>query len=154
MKNEQSKDVVIALTDKQVESVKKAIKSAKSLYQNFKALLESDLVIRELFLTKTCKEIVVIVYGENALNDNEYALTENRNRTAFGNALHNLKKFAKSQYCDNASNDKPPRKKAVNVMADLDNLRSEFLNYSESDRNSILHHLDQLNAYIKSVTKK
>lgn len=154
MKNEQSKDVVIALTDKQVESVKKAIKSAKSLYQNFKALLESDLVIRELFLTKTCKEIVVIVYGENALNDNEYALTESRNRTAFGNALHNLKKFAKSQYCDNASNDKPSRKKAVNVMSDLDNLRSEFLNYSESDRNSILHHLDQLNAYIKSVTKK
>lgn len=144
----------IELNEKQIESVKKAVKSAKSLYQNFKGLLESDLVIRELFLTKTCKEIVVIVYGENALNDNEYALTESRNRTAFGNALHNLKKFAKAQYCVNASNEKPPRKKAVNVMSDLDNIRSEFLNYSENDRNSILHHLELLNAYIKSVTKK
>lgn len=149
-----SKDLVITLSEKQVESVKKAIKNAKSLYQNFKALLESDLVIREMFLTKTCKEIVVIVYGENTINDNDFALTENRNRTAFGNALHNLKKFAKSQYGDQANNEKPQRKKATNVMNDLDNLRSEFLNYSESDRNSILHHLDQLNAYIKSVTKK
>ena len=144
----------IELNEKQIESVKKAVKSAKSLYQNFKALLETDIVIRELFLTKTCKEIVVIVYGENALNDNEYALTENRNRTVFGNALHNLKKFAKSQYRDVANNEKPPRKKAVNVMSDLDNLRSEFLNYPEGDRNSILHHLELLNAYIKSVTKK
>ena len=144
----------IELNEKQIESVKKAIKSAKSLYQNFKVLLESDLVIQELFLTKTCKEIVVIVYGENALNDEAYALTENRNRTAFGNALHNLKKFAKAQYCVNANNEKPPRKKAMNVMADLDSLRAEFLNYSASDRNSILHHLELLNAYIKSVTKK
>ena len=151
MKN---KDLTIVLSDKQAEQVKKAVKSAKSLYQNFKALLETDIVIRELFLTKTCKEIVVIVYGENALNDNEYALTENRNRTVFGNALHNLKKFAKSQYRDVANNEKPPRKKAVNVMSDLDNLRSEFLNYPENDRNSILHHLELLNAYIKSVTKK
>lgn len=151
MKN---KDLTIVLSDKQAEQVKKAVKSAKSLYQNFKALLETDIVIRELFLTKTCKEIVVIVYGENALNDNEYALTENRNRTVFGNALHNLKKFAKSQYRDVANNEKPPRKKAVNVMSDLDNLRSEFLNYPEGDRNSILHHLELLNAYIKSVTKK
>ena len=151
MKN---KDLTIVLSDKQAEQVKKAVKSAKSLYQNFKALLETDIVIRELFLTKTCKEIVVIVYGENALNDNEYALTENRNRTVFGNALHNLKKFAKSQYRDVANNEKPPRKKAVNVMSDLDNIRSEFLNYSENDRNSILHHLELLNAYIKSVTKK
>ena len=151
MKN---KDLTIVLSDKQAEQVKKAVKSAKSLYQNFKALLETDIVIRELFLTKTCKEIVVIVYGENALNDNEYALTENRNRTVFGNALHNLKKFAKSQYRDVANNEKPPRKKAMNVMSDLDNLRSEFLNYSENDRNSILHHLEMLNAYIKSVTKK
>ena len=148
------KDLTIVLSDKQAEQVKKAVKSAKSLYQNFKALLETDIVIRELFLTKTCKEIVVIVYGENALNDNEYALTENRNRTVFGNALHNLKKFAKSQYRDVANNEKPPRKKAVNVMSDLDNIRSEFLNYSENDRNSILHHLGLLNAYIKSVTKK
>ena len=148
------KDLTIVLSDKQAEQVKKAVKSAKSLYQNFKALLETDIVIRELFLTKTCKEIVVIVYGENALNDNEYALTENRNRTVFGNALHNLKKFAKSQYRDVANNEKPPRKKAVNVMSDLDNIRSEFLNYSENDRNSILHHLELLNAYIKSVTKK
>ena len=144
----------IVLNENQKKSVEKAIKSAKSLYQNFKALLETDIVIRELFLTKTCKEIVVIVYGENALNDNEYALTENRNRTVFGNALHNLKKFAKSQYRDVANNEKPPRKKAVNVMSDLDNLRSEFLNYPEGDRNSILHHLELLNAYIKSVTKK
>lgn len=151
MKN---KDLTIVLSDKQAEQVKKAVKSAKSLYQNFKALLETDIVIRELFLTKTCKEIVVVVYGENALNDNEYALTENRNRTVFGNALHNLKKFAKSQYRDVANNEKPPRKKAVNVMSDLDNLRSEFLNYPEGDRNSILHHLELLNAYIKSVTKK
>ena len=151
MKN---KDLTIVLSDKQAEQVKKAVKSAKSLYQNFKALLETDIVIRELFLTKTCKEIVVIVYGENALNDNEYALTENRNRTVFGNALHNLKKFAKSQYRDVANNEKPPRKKAVNVMSDLDNLRSEFLNYPEGDRNSILHHLELLNAYINSVTKK
>lgn len=150
----ENKDLTIVLSDKQAEQVKKAVKSAKSLYQNFKALLETDIVIRELFLTKTCKEIVVIVYGENALNDNEYALTENRNRTVFGNALHNLKKFAKSQYRDVANNEKPPRKKAVNVMSDLDNLRSEFLNYPEGDRNSILHHLELLNAYIKSVTKK
>ena len=151
MKN---KDLTIVLSDKQAEQVKKAVKSAKSLYQNFKGLLESDLVIREMFLTKTCKEIVVIVYGDEALTTPEYALTESRNRTAFGNALHNLKKFAKAQYCVNASNEKPPRKKAVNVMSDLDNIRSEFLNYSENDRNSILHHLELLNAYIKSVTKK
>ena len=148
------KDLTIVLSDKQAEQVKKAVKSAKSLYQNFKALLETDIVIRELFLTKTCKEIAVIVYGEEALTKPEYALTESRNRTAFGNALHNLKKFAKAQYCVNASNEKPPRKKAVNVMSDLDNLRSEFLNYPEGDRNSILHHLELLNAYIKSVTKK
>ena len=149
-----SKDLVITLNDTQKTQVQKAIKNAKSLYQNFKALLESDLVIREMFITKTSKEIVAIVYGEEALSDPAYALTENRNRTAFGNALHNLKKFAKSQYSDQANNEKPLRKKAVNVMADLDNLRSEFLNYSESDRNSIIHHLDQLNAFIKSVTKK
>ena len=144
----------IVLNENQKKSVEKAIKSAKSLYQNFKALLETDIVIRELFLTKTCKEIAVIVYGEEALTKPEYALTESRNRTAFGNALHNLKKFTKAQYCVNASNEKPPRKKAVNVMSDLDNIRSEFLNYSENDRNSILHHLELLNAYIKSVTKK
>ena len=144
----------IILNAKQVESVKKAINTGKSLYQNFKGLLESDLVIRELFLTKTCKEIVVIVYGEEALTKPEFTLTESRNRTAFGNALHNLKKFTKAQYGANANNEKPPRKKAVNVMADLDNLRAEFLNYSASDRNSILHHLEMLNAYIKSVTKK
>ena len=150
----ENKDLTIVLSDKQAEQVKKAVKSAKSLYQNFKALLETDIVIRELFLTKTCKEIAVIVYGEEALTKPEYALTESRNRTAFGNALYNLKKFAKAQYCVNASNEKPPRKKAVNVMSDLDNIRSEFLNYSENDRNSILHHLELLNAYIKSVTKK
>lgn len=144
----------IKLNKNQIKAVDTAIQGGKSLYQNFKALLESDLIIRELFITKTSKEIVAIVYGEDALNNAEYALTENRNRTAFGNALHNLKKFAKSQYNDQANNEKPTRKKAVNVMADLDNLRSEFLNYSESDRNSILHHLDQLNAYIKSITKK
>ena len=144
----------ITLTKNQIKSVDQAIQGGKSLYQNFKALLESDSVIRELFLTKTCKEIVVIVYGDEALTTPEFALTENRNRTAFGNALHNLKKFAKAQYGVNASNEKPPRKKAVNVMSDLDNLRSEFLNYPENDRNYILHHLELLNAYIKSVTKK
>ena len=144
----------IVLNENQKKSVEKAIKSAKSLYQNFKALLETDIVIREMFLTKTCKEIAVIVYGDEALTTPEFALTENRSRTAFGNALHNLKKFAKSQYRDVANNEKPPRKKAMNVMSDLDNLRSEFLNYSENDRNSILHHLEMLNAYIKSVTKK
>ena len=144
----------IVLNENQKKSVEKAIKSAKSLYQNFKALLETDIVIREMFLTKTCKEIAVIVYGDEALTTPEFALTENRSRTAFGNALHNLKKFAKSQYRDVANNEKPPRKKAVNVMSDLDNIRSEFLNYSENDRNSILHHLELLNAYIKSVTKK
>lgn len=144
----------IVLNENQKKSVEKAIKSAKSLYQNFKALLETDIVIREMFLTKTCKEIAVIVYGDEALTTPEFALTENRSRTAFGNALHNLKKFAKSQYRDVANNEKPPRKKAVNVMSDLDNLRSEFLNYPEGDRNSILHHLELLNAYIKSVTKK
>lgn len=144
----------IKLNKNQIKAVDTAIQGGKSLYQNFKALLESDLVIRELFLTKTSKEIVAIVYGEDTLNNTDYALTENRSRTSFGNALHNLKKFAKSQYCDQANNEKPPRKKATNVMNDLDNLRSEFLNYSESDRNSILHHLEQLNAYIKSVTKK
>ena len=144
----------IVLNENQKKSVEKAIKSAKSLYQNFKALLETDIVIREMFLTKTCKEIAVIVYGDEALTTPEFALTENRNRTAFGNALHNLKKFAKAQYCVNANNEKPPRKKAMNVMADLDSLRAEFLNYSASDRNSILHHLELLNAYIKSVTKK
>lgn len=143
----------IVLNENQKKSVEKAIKSAKSLYQNFKALLETDIVIREMFLTKTCKEIAVIVYGDEALTTPEFALTENRSRTAFGNALHNLKKFAKSQYRDVANNEKPPRKKAMNVMSDLDNLRSEFLNYSENDRNSILHHLEMLNAYIKSVTK-
>ena len=150
----ENKDLTIVLSDKQAEQVKKAVKSAKSLYQNFKALLETDIVIRELFLTKTCKEIVVIVYGEEALTKPEFTLTENRNRTAFGNAIHNLKKFTKAQYGANANNEKPPRKKAVNVMSDLDNLRSEFLNYPEGDRNSILHHLELLNAYIKSVTKK
>ena len=143
----------IVLNENQKKSVEKAIKSAKSLYQNFKALLDTDIVIREMFLTKTCKEIAVIVYGDEALTTPEFALTENRSRTAFGNALHNLKKFAKSQYRDVANNEKPPRKKAMNVMSDLDNLRSEFLNYSENDRNSILHHLEMLNAYIKSVTK-
>ena len=80
----------IELNEKQIESVKKAVKSAKSLYQNFKALLETDIVIRELFLTKTCKEIAVIVYGEEALTKPEYALTESRNRTVFGIALQNL----------------------------------------------------------------
>ena len=135
----------IELNEKQIESVKKAVKSAKSLYQNFKGLLESDLVIRELFLTKTCKEIVVIVYGENALNDNEYALTESRNRTAFGNALHNLKKYAKKAYSEKASeSEKADIKKYENVLKDLSNLATNFSSYKPNEQDSILNQIESL----------
>ena len=146
MKN---KDLTIVLSDKQAEQVKKAVKSAKSLYQNFKALLETDIVIREMFLTKTCKEIVVIVYGDEALTTPEFALTENRNRTAFGNALHNLKKFAKSQYRDVANNEKPTHKKAVTVCNDLDLIAQNWHLYDMSEQNSIAHHLEKLIKAIK-----
>lgn len=139
----------IVLNENQKKSVEKAIKSAKSLYQNFKALLETDIVIREMFLTKTCKEIAVIVYGDEALTTPEFALTENRSRTAFGNALHNLKKFAKSQYRDVANNEKPTHKKAVTVCNDLDLIAQNWHLYDMSEQNSIAHHLEKLIKAIK-----
>ena len=121
------------------------IQGGKSLYQNFKGLLESDLTIRELFLTKTCKEIVVIVYGENALNDNEYALTENRSRTAFGNAIHNLKKYAKKAYSEKASeSEKADIKKYENVLKDLSNLATNFSSYKPNEQDSILNQIESL----------
>ena len=139
----------IVLNENQKKSVEKAIKSAKSLYQNFKALLETDIVIREMFLTKTCKEIAVIVYGDEALTTPEFALTESRSRTAFGNALHNLKKFAKSQYRDVANNEKPTHKKAVTVCNDLDLIAQNWHLYDMSEQNSIAHHLEKLIKAIK-----
>ena len=139
----------IVLNENQKKSVEKAIKSAKSLYQNFKTLLETDIVIREMFLTKTCKEIAVIVYGDEALTTPEFALTENRSRTAFGNALHNLKKFAKSQYRDVANNEKPTHKKAVTVCNDLDLIAQNWHLYDMSEQNSIAHHLEKLIKAIK-----
>ena len=139
----------IVLNENQKKSVEKAIKSAMSLDQNFKALLEKDIVIREMFLTKTCKEIAVIVYGDEALTTPEFALTENRSRTAFGNALHNLKKFAKSQYRDVANNEKPTHKKAVTVCNDLDLIAQNWHLYDMSEQNSIAHHLEKLIKAIK-----
>lgn len=153
MKN-QSKDLVIVLTEKQKEQAIKAIKGSASLYKQVKGLFSSDIVLLELFATKKAKEILIAIYGEEVLNDPQMVLTENRNRTVLGNAIHNLQKQAKKMLVTEEQAEKPTRKKCVNVCNDLDNLRSEFLNYSVSDRNSILHHLDQLNAYIKSVIKK
>ena len=141
----------IILNAKQVESVKKAINTGKSLYQNFKGLLESDLVIRELFLTKTCKEIVVIVYGENALNDNEYALTENRKRTPLGDCLHNLKKYTKKTYSEKAiASEKSDVKKYENVLKDLLNLASNFNSYKPNEQDSILN---QIESMIRDINK-
>ena len=141
----------IILNAKQVESVKKAINTGKSLYQNFKGLLESDLVIRELFLTKTCKEIVVIVYGENALNDNEYALTENRKRTPLGDCLHNLKKYTKKTYSEKANaSEKSDVKKYENVLKDLLNLASNFNSYKPNEQDSILNQIESL---IRDINK-
>ena len=83
----------IVLNANQKKSVEKAINTGKSLYQNFKALLESDSVIRELFLTKTPKEILEIVYGEECLSKPEFSLSIDRKRTPLGDCLHNLKFF-------------------------------------------------------------
>lgn len=147
MKN-QSTNLVITLNDTQKTMVDQAINTGKSFYQNVKALFESDLVIRELFLTKTSKEIVTIVYGEEALSKAEFALTENRNRTSFGNALHNLKKLCKAQFED--KKESPTIKKMENVLKDLSNLAENFSSYKEDEKNSILN---QIESMIRDINK-
>ena len=135
----------IELNEKQIESVKKAINTGKSLYQNFKGLLESDLAIRELFLTKTPKEILEIVYGEECLSKPEFSLSIDRKRTPLGDCLHNLKKYTKKAYSEKASeSEKAGIKKCENVLKDLSNLATSFSSYKPNEQDSILNQIESL----------
>lgn len=158
MKNSQSKDLIITLNDNQKEIAQKAIKGSASLYKQVKALFSSDIVLLELFSTKKAKEILVAVYGEEALNDPAYALTENRQRTVLGNAIHNLQKQAKKMLVTEEQADKPSHKKCVNVCNDLDLIAQNWSKYDQSEQNSIAHHLEKLIKFLneqqKAVTKK
>lgn len=149
MKKEQSKDVVIALTDTQKDQAKKAIKGSSSLYKQVKALFSSDLVLLELFATKKAKEILIAIYGEEVLNDPQMALSENRQRTILGNAIHNLQKQAKKMLVTEESGEKPTHKKAVTVCNDLDLIAQNWHLYDMSEQNSIAHHLEKLIKAIK-----
>lgn len=151
MKNTQSKDLVIVLSEKQKEQAIKAIKGSASLYKQVKALFSSDVVLLDLFATKKAKEILVAIYGDQVLEDPTMALTENRQRTILGNAIHNLQKQAKKMLVTEEQAEKPTHKKAVNVCNDLDNIATNWLLYNQSEQNSILHHLDKL---IKAINKK
>ena len=135
----------IVLNANQKKSVEKAINTGKSLYQNFKALLESDSVIRELFLTKTPKEILEIVYGEECLSKPEFSLSIDRKRTPLGDCLHNLKKYAKKAYSEKAiESEKAGVKKYENVLKDLLNLASNFNSYKPNEQDSILNQIESL----------
>lgn len=141
----------IVLNKNQIKSVDQAIQSGKSLYQNFKALLESDSVIRELFLSKTPKEIVEIVYGEECLSKPEYALSVERKRTPLGDCLHNLKKYTKKVYSEKTEKtEKPTIKKYENVLSDLSNLADNFSLYKENEQNAIL---TQIESMIRDINK-
>ena len=149
MKKEQAKDLIIVLNEKQKKSVEKAIKASKSLYSEVKALFSSDLVLLELFATKKAKEILIAVYGEEVLNDPQMALTENRQRTILGNAIHNLQKQAKKMIVTEEQDEKPTHKKAVTVCNDLDLIAQNWHLYDMSEQNSIAHHLEKLIKAIK-----
>ena len=149
MKNEQSKDLIIVLNEKQKDQAKKAIKGSSSLYKQVKALFSSDLILLELFATKKAKEILIAVYGEEVLNDPQMALTENRQRTILGNAIHNLQKQAKKMLVTEEQDEKPTHKKAVTVCNDLDLIAQNWHLYDMSEQNSIAHHLEKLIKAIK-----
>ena len=135
----------ITLNKNQIKSVDQAIQGGKSLYQNFKGLLESDLVIREMFLTKTPKEILEIVYGEECLSKPEFSLSIDRKRTPLGDCLHNLKKYAKKAYSEKAiESEKAGVKKYENVLKDLLNLASNFNSYKPNEQDSILNQIESL----------
>lgn len=157
MKNT-NKDLIIVLNDNQKEIAQKAIKNAKSFYSNIKAMFASDVVLLDLFATKKSKEILEIVFGSEALSDPKMALTENRQRTQLGNAIHNLQKLAKSLANPQNDQDKPDHKKAVNVCNDLDLIAQNWSKYDQSEQNSIAHHLEKLIKFLneqqKTVTKK
>ena len=141
----------ITLNKNQIKSVDQAIQGGKSLYQNFKGLLESDLVIREMFLTKTPKEILEIVYGEECLSKPEFSLSIDRKRTPLGDCLHNLKKYAKKAYSEKANaSEKADIKKYENVLKDLSNLASNFNSYKPNEQDSILNQIESL---IRDINK-
>ena len=141
----------IVLNANQKKSVEKAINTGKSLYQNFKALLESDSVIREMFLEKTPKEILEIVYGEECLSKPEFSLSVDRKRTPLGDCLHNLKKYAKKAYSEKANaSEKADIKKYENVLKDLSNLASNFNSYKPNEQDSILNQIESL---IRDINK-
>ena len=150
--NTQNKDLVIILNDTQKDQAKKAIKGSASLYKQVKALFSSDIVLLELFAIKKAKEILIAIYGEEVLNDPAMALTENRQRTVLGNAIHNLQKIAKKMATtEEEKAEKPTHKKCVNVCNDLDNIATNWHLYDQSEQNSIAHHLEKL---IKAISKK
>lgn len=138
----------INLSKSQKAAVDTAIQGGKSLYQNFKALLESDLVIRDLFISKTPKEILVVVYGGECLSNPEYALSNDRKRTPLGDCLHNLKKYAKSQYGEKKASS--TIKKFENVLKDLSTLAENFSAYKENEQDSILN---QIESMIRDINK-
>lgn len=143
--------LVIVLNDKQKEQAKKALKAGKSLYTQIKGLFASDVILLDLFATRKAKEIITTIYGDQVLEDPEYALTENRQRTAFGNAVHNLKKVAKKLTAAEENAEKPKIKKCVNVCNDLDLIVQNWDLYNQNEQNSIAHHLEKL---IKAISKK
>lgn len=151
MKNSQSKDVVIVLNEKQKEQAQKAIKGSQSLYKQIKCLFSSDIILLELFATKKAKAILVAVYGEDCLTNPDFALTENRQRTVLGNALHNLQKQAKNMLATEEHADKLKCKKCVNVCNDIDNIALNWSMYDQAERNSIIHHIEKL---LKAINKK
>lgn len=134
------KDVKLSKT--QVETLKKMVETGKSFYQETKALLDSDLTIRKLFLTKTVKEIAITIYGDLVTTDPSYAITENRERTSLGNAIHNLKRLCKTLYTEK----KQPEtvKKYENILKDLSYIAENFSAYKPNEQDSILNQIEFL----------
>lgn len=132
----------IKLSKTQVLSLKKMVETGKSFYQETKALLETDLDIRSLFLTKTVKEIAITIYGDLVTTDPAFAITKNRERTPLGNAIHNLKRLCKSLYTEK----RPPAtvKKYDNVLKDLSSLGENFNSYRSNEQDSILNQIESL----------
>lgn len=138
----------INLNKQQKATVEKAISTGKSFYQEVKGLFASDEVVRNLFLTRTVKQIAVEIYGEKVNTDPEFAITENRERTSLGNAIHNLKRLCKSLYVEKHL--PTTIKKFENVLKDLSTLAENFSAYKPTEQDSILN---QIEAMIMKINK-
>lgn len=132
----------IKLSKTQKATVEKAISTGKSFYQEVKGLFATDEVVRNLFLQKTVKEIALEIYGDKVNSDPNFAITENRERTQLGNAIHNLKKICKNLYTEKTA--APAVKKYENVLKDLSALADNFMVYKPNEQDSILNQIESL----------